>query len=142
MSEFRSALELRLICPWSNDGRGEWEYISDLRYYSDLLGYETIVTAGFRYDQASVPRLPLAFALFGGRYARSAGVHDLYCRTGHIPRKLADEVFLESMRVENEEEMLAFIVGGATEDEIKEKRGGLEGQALLMYAGVRLGSLF
>ena len=110
MSEFRSSLEIKLICPWANEGRGEWEYLSDLRYYSDLLQEEVIVYKGFRFDMASVPRLPLAFALYGGRYVRPAGVHDLFCYNGAIPREVADKVFLEAMRVENEEE-LASITG-------------------------------
>jgi len=142
MSGFLSRLELRLICPWANDGRGSWEFISDLCYYSDLLGYETIILAGFIYDKASVPRAPIAFTLFGERYSRSAGVHDWYCRNGLIKRKLADKLFLEAMRVENEEEISAFIADGATEEEVIERRGQIEGQALAMYAGVRFGSMF
>ena len=142
MSEFRSPLQLELVCPWAHDGRGEWEYLSDLRYYSDMLQLETIVQAGSRTDLASVPRLPLAFALYGGRYGRSAGVHDWYCRNGAIPRKVADKVFLEAMRVENEEEIQAMIKSGASEEEVSERRSALEGQARAMYAGVRVGAKF
>jgi hypothetical protein len=139
VSEFRSPLELRLITPWAHEGRGEWEFISDLIYYSDLLQTETIVYAGFRYDKASVPRLPLAFALFGERYARSAGVHDLLCRNRAIPRNIADKVFLEAMRVENEEELASL---DGDEDDLRNRRAVLEGQALTMYAGVRVGAQF
>ena len=140
MSEFRSPLQLELVCPWANDGRGEWEFLSDLRYYSDLLQTEVIVYQSFRYDQASVPRLPVAFALYGNRYARSAGVHDLFCRNNAIPRDVADKVFLEAMRVENEEELASMV--NADEDEIASRKAILEGQALAMYAGVRIGSKF
>ena len=142
MSEFRSPLELKLITPWAHEGRGEWEYLSDLVYYSDLLRMEVIVYKGFRYDKASVPRLPIAFALFGERYSRSAGVHDLFCRNGAVPRKVADKVFLEAMRVENEEEIQDLIKAGASEEEVTERRATLEGQARAMYAGVRIGSKF
>ena len=142
MSEFRSPLQLELVCPWANEGRGEWEFLSDLIYYSDILKTEVNVYQSFRYDQASVPRLPLAFALYGNRYARSAGVHDLFCRNGAIPRKVADKVFLEAMRVENEEEIQAMIKSGASEEEVSERRSALEGQARAMYAGVRVGAKF
>lgn len=142
MSEFRSTLDLRLVCHWANDGRGEWEFIGELRYYSDMLKMETTIPVGFRYDKASVPRLPVAFALFGERYARSAGIHDWYCRNGAIPRKVADKLFLEAMRVENKEEITALIESGATEEEVQARRDGLEGQARAMYAGVRVGSAF
>ena len=142
MSEFRSPLEIKLICPWANDGRGEWEFLSDLLYYSDLLQQEVVVYKGFRFDQASVPRLPLAFALYGGRYSRPAGVHDLFCRNGAIPRDVADKVFLEAMRVENAEELQAMKDSGASDEELSEHRANLEGQALTMYAGVRVGAQF
>ena len=142
MSEFRSPLQIQLITPWANDGRGEWEFLSDLIYYSDLLQQEVVVFKGFRFDHASVPRLPLAFSLFGFRYSRSAGVHDLFCHNGAIPREVADKVFLEAMRVENEEEMEALFASGADEEELKDHRARLEGQALTMYAGVRVGAKF
>lgn len=141
MSKFLTRLELRLVCPWANEGRGEWEYISDLEYYSDLLKTKVIVYKGFRYDKASVPRLPLAFALYGERYSRSAGVHDLFCHNKAIPREVADKLFLEAMRVENEEELDDAKSRGLEEEEIKELSARLEGQALTMYAGVRVGSI-
>jgi hypothetical protein len=141
VSKFLTTLDLRLVYPWAHQGRGEWEFIGELHYYSDLLKLLTIIPIGFRYDRASVPRLPVAFALFGDRYARSAGVHDWYCRNGAIPRKVADKLFLEAMRVENEEEITALIADGADEEAIRERRGALEGQAQMMYAGVRIGSV-
>ena len=139
MSEFRSPLQIQLITPWANDGRGEWEFLSDLLYYSDLLQQEVVVFKGFRFDGASVPRLPLAYALYGGRYFRSAGVHDLFCRYGAVPRDVADKVFLEAMRVENEEELASL---NLDEEELQDHRARLEGQALTMYAGVRVGAKF
>mgnify|MGYP002387857861 CR=1 FL=1 len=142
MSEFRSPLQIQLITPWANDGRGEWEFLSDLIYYSDLLQQEVVVFKGFRFDHASVPRLPLAFSLFGFRYSRSAGVHDLFCRYGAVPRDVADKVFLEAMRVENEEELAEHLANGADEDEMNAHKARLEGQALTMYAGVRIGAAF
>lgn len=142
MSEFRSPLQIQLITPWANDGRGEWEFLSDLLYYSDLLQQEIVVYKSFRFDGASVPRLPLAYALYGGRYFRSAGVHDLFCRYGAVPRDIADKVFLEAMRVENAEELAFHLANGADKDEMKAHKARLEGQALTMYAGVRVGAKF
>ena len=140
MSEFRSPLRLELVCAWANDGRGKWEFTDDLRYYSDLLQMEVVVHKGFQYDQASVPRVFLVFTLYGGRYARSAGVHDLYCNNGAIPRDVADKVFLEAMRVENEEELAFYAAEGADEDEMNAHKARLEGKALAMYAGVLIGA--
>jgi hypothetical protein len=133
-SEFLTPLEIQLITPWANEGRGEWEFLSDLKYYSELLQQEVVVFKGFKFDGASVPRIPLVYSLYGGKYFRSAGIHDMFCRFGAIPRNIADKVFLEAMRVENEEELQAT-------GNDPERRANLEGQALTMYAAVRAGSL-
>lgn len=74
-----------------------------------------VVPAGFMTDGASVPRLPLAYMLFGGRARKAATLHD-YLYSRRRDRAFADAVFLAAM--ENEES--AFV-------------------RWFMHAGVRLG---
>lgn len=73
------------------------------------------VPAGFITDGASVPRLPLAYMLFGGRARKAATLHD-YCYSQHRNRAQADAIFLAGM----EHEESGFV-------------------RLFMYLGVRLG---
>lgn len=57
------------------------------------------VPAGFTTDLASVPRLPGAYLLFGGRARRSAILHD-YLYMTRWDRKFADDAFLAAMKTE------------------------------------------
>lgn len=75
------------------------------------------VPDGFVTDFASVPRIPLAFTLFGGIGDRAATVHDWLYSTGEVPRQEADEI-LKSLL---------------------EEEGAGTVRASLMYAGVRIG---
>lgn len=74
-----------------------------------------VVPAGFTTDGASVPRLPGAYLLFGGRARKAATLHD-YCYERQRDRAQADAIFLAAM----EQEESAVVRG-------------------LMWAGVRLG---
>jgi hypothetical protein len=75
-----------------------WVLLEPLRY-QDKTGTIHEVPATFTTDLSSVPRLPLAFAVYGnrGQAVRPSVVHDFYCRTKKIPRKKADKLFLEAM---------------------------------------------
>jgi hypothetical protein len=77
-------------------GSDEWVLTSELAFSSAVLKRLVIVPIGFRTDFASVPRLPLAFLLFGGVADEAAVVHDFLYSTGACSRKLADEVFAEA----------------------------------------------
>jgi hypothetical protein len=68
-----------------------------LYYYSELLGKVLVVPAGFITDYASVPRIPLAFLLFGGKAKRAAIVHDWLYSTRLYSREVCDAVFKEAM---------------------------------------------
>lgn len=70
--------------------------ISPLGYYSAILARDIVIPAGFVTDYASVPRLPLAYLLFGGVADSAAVVHDFLYSTGLVSRKLADDVFAEA----------------------------------------------
>lgn len=73
--------------------------LSPLAFESDLLSRQVVVPMGFKTDYASVPRLPLAYWLFGGVARQAAVVHDFLYGQGELPREQADRVFLEAMSV-------------------------------------------
>lgn len=83
-------------------GKNEWELLNDFPCEIWREG-ETPriikVHKGTKTDLASVPRLPLAYMLFGGKARRSAILHDWLYRI-QWPRKEADEIFRAAM--ENE----------------------------------------
>lgn len=90
MSHFLTSLQVEEI----DDGR--WRLLVILAYSSNLAGL-VIVPAGFETDFASVPRLPVAFALFGDVAHEAAVIHDYLYSTGMVSREVADKVLLEAM---------------------------------------------
>lgn len=78
-----------------NEG-GEWIVDNPLVFSSDILGV-IFVPEGFKTDLASVPRLPVAYALFGGVANAPAVVHDYLYSDTVYPRSDCDAVFLEAM---------------------------------------------
>lgn len=135
-SAFTSPLRVELVCSWINEGTGQWQLTHMFSYYSALLQRVVDVPLGFSTDFASVPKLPLVYLVHGGRYARPAVIHDFLCRQGHVLRNRSDSVFLEAMRAENAEELMALVASGADEAEIEERAQGLEGRAYTMYLAV------
>jgi len=92
----------------------EWVLTEDWTFYSERLGQEITVKAGFRSDLDSVPRIPILYSQLKG-YARLAAIaHDWLYVTGEITgsvlesdlagepvdRDTADKVFNEIMRKE------------------------------------------
>lgn len=109
MARFLTTLDVRHHSP------DKWELLSPLVVVAkDKL---VRVPPGFVTDFASVPRIPLAFMLFGNVGHRSATVHDYLYQTGQVTREEADAIF---------KELLA-----------EEGAGSL--RANLMHLGVRLG---
>ena len=95
MSKFLSALDGRSV-----DDK-LWLLLSPLHYESDILG-PIKVPLGFMTDFASVPRVPIAYMLFGDRAHRESVIHDYLYRTDSVPRATysqANNVFLEAMKV-------------------------------------------
>ena len=94
MSKFLTELDVRL-----KDDDGIWILDSPLVYESGILG--TIeVPAEFETDFASVPRVPIAYTLFGDRAHRESVIHDYLYRTDSVPLATydqANDVFLEAM---------------------------------------------
>lgn len=77
-----------------------WRIVEPLIFDSETAGV-IIVEAGFETDFASVPRIPLAYLLFGDTAHAAAVVHDFLCsdwyRLCFISWKQAAAVFLEAM---------------------------------------------
>lgn len=71
-------------------------------FYSERLGCNVTVPAGFEFDWDSVPRLPIVYLLFKGRIKEEACAHDYLYVTGMacghpIKRKIADLVMHDAM---------------------------------------------
>jgi hypothetical protein len=56
------------------------------------------VPENFTTDLASVPRVPVAYMLVGGRGTYAAVIHDYLYATGQYSRAFADEVFLNALK--------------------------------------------
>lgn len=86
----------------ASDGQaGAWELTSALVFVSVVIDKVIVVPVGFRTDYASVPRLPVAYLLFGGVAEEAAVVHD-YLYTSYVvgvTRAQADDVFAEALKV-------------------------------------------
>lgn len=98
---FLSALEVECVDDTASSGRGIWRLTAPLRYYSDVLGRQIEVEAGFLTDYASVPRIPFAYWLFGDTSHRAAAIHDwLFHHHEICDEATANTVLLEAMTVE------------------------------------------
>lgn len=118
MSRFLTELEVELI----NDDT-IWRLKCPLMYQSDLLNCTLVVPAGFETDFASVPRVPIAYTLFGDRAHREAVIHDYLFRSDSIPAVSfmdANIVFLEAMTLRGKSPFVRYS----------------------MFLGVCLGSIF
>lgn len=77
--------------------RGDtWVLTEPLVFSSDVLDRHITVPAGFETDFASVPRLPVAYWLFGNVAQEAACVHDFLYSIGAVTRAQADDVFAEA----------------------------------------------
>lgn len=83
---------------------------SPLIYVSNILG-KIIVPEGFETDFASVPRIPIIYAMFGDRAHREAVLHDAMYRIdfpGNISFMMANRVFLEAMQKRDKAFYISF----------------------------------
>lgn len=79
-------------------GKNGFTLVGRLRYWSDILGLIKGEDGDFT-DFASIPRIFRAIHPVNGKHRLAATVHDLLCNDGITPRKVADKVFNEAMRV-------------------------------------------
>lgn len=103
--------------PGTDGGRSLWQLVDDFGFWSTRTNSIYTVPAGFVTDFASVPRVPLVYWLMNDRGQRAAVIHDFLCRTGVVPRPVADRIFRDALVVE----------------------GVSKWRAALMYAAVRVG---
>jgi hypothetical protein len=75
-----------------------WRLLRSFTYDSAVVGARIVVPNGFVTDFASVPRVPVAYWLFGGEANAAAVIHDYLYTTGIFPKDTADGVFYEAMR--------------------------------------------
>lgn len=96
MSRFLTALDMR-----DNEGIADekWVLLAPLVYESDVAKRIITVPAGFPTDLASVPRLPIMYALCGNMARRAAVLHDYLYTSGRESRSMADAVFKEASAV-------------------------------------------
>ena len=96
MAKYLTELQTKTL----NDGK--WKLLKPLVYESDILKRAVTVPEGFITDFASVPRIPVIYAMVGNCSHRAAVIHDYLYRINPIPevtRKIADAVFDEAMSV-------------------------------------------
>lgn len=106
MSAFLTRLDMQLKVDrdgkpvLNGSGRQIYILLSVFSYASDVARkfIKVIdVPKGFETDLASVPRWPIVFLMDGETSQEPAVIHDYLYATGLLPRKLCDEVLLESM---------------------------------------------
>lgn len=91
-AQFWDSLELRVV----PEG---YLLLKDFTFYSNVMGEAITTPKGFVTDLASIPR-PLRWVFTGhGASREPATVHDKLYRDFHQPRKEADEVFREALKV-------------------------------------------
>lgn len=83
---------------------GQWKLLS--AFHVDVDDERIVVPAGFVTDFASVPRLPLAYYIAGGRGVKSATLHD-HLYTEKREREWADRVLREALVAEGEPRLIA-----------------------------------
>ncbi len=96
-SEFLSDLKITNL----PDKENVWRLDDTLLYSSGTLNRIVCVPIRFITDLASVPRVPIAYTLWGDRSHREATLHDYLYRLDSIPnvsRATADKIFLEAMK--------------------------------------------
>lgn len=89
---FLSPLRVELV------GNDVWRLTAPLVYESEVINRVITVPENFVTDFASVPRLPLAYWLFGGVADEAAVIHDFAYSHSGITRKQADDLLYEACR--------------------------------------------
>ena len=101
MAQFLSDLVTVCIDDRAADGRGFWKIVEPFVYQSDILGQTITVDPGFITDYASVPRIPIAYLLFGDTSHKAAVLHDwLFHHHEVCNEQIANDVLLEASTVE------------------------------------------
>lgn len=88
-----TSLDVRKV----EDSERDWVLLAPFVVFVVLDGLEYLIRVpdGFITDFASVPRIPLAFMLFGGIGDYGACVHDYLYRNGLFTREICDAIYRE-----------------------------------------------
>lgn len=107
--KFLTPLSVERISP--SEGEPGWKVTKPFEVEVDSL--TIVVPQGFFTDFASVPRLPLAYYLAGGRGIKASVIHDYLYETGLKPKDVADNVFLAGLLEEGEPHEVAYAMYAA-----------------------------
>src|SRR3990167_7817955 len=103
MSQFLNPILLEPVgrSGWGPFKKTVWRVITDIRYFSDLLGKEVLIPQGFLTDLASVPRfLLLSWFIAGDSGTWASVVHYYLCENPEeLEQSIIDNVFYEAMGV-------------------------------------------
>lgn len=88
-----------LVTRYPREDGGELELVEPFGFHSEKFDRDFIVPAGFKTDLASVPRIPVAYMLYGGVADEPAVIHDYLYQTRLVSRADADAVLLEACEV-------------------------------------------
>lgn len=80
--------------------KDKWRLTEPLMYHSELLGKTVVVPGDFVTDFASVPRLPFAYLMTGGKANAASVVHDWLYSSHMFDRATSDAVFKEAIEAE------------------------------------------
>lgn len=87
-----------------------WQLDAGLLYASDMVDQVIAVPRGFITDFASVPRLPFAYLLTGGKASAPAVIHDWMYSTREFERDVADAIFREAIMVAGHSAFTAWVM--------------------------------
>ena len=102
MGQFLTTLKTEQVTEGTLTRKAQFKLTASLIYESHTLGQAIIVPAGFITDFATVPRLPILYALLGNLGNAAACLHDFLYTEPHTPmksgctpvtREIADKVF-------------------------------------------------
>jgi hypothetical protein len=100
-ARFVKTPQLRRPLPGEHDylKRYPWLQVTQLEYYSDIIGELIVVPAGFRTDFASVPWIFRRLFPQDGPWTLAAIVHDWLCELRLYDHRTAALIFREAMLV-------------------------------------------
>ena len=99
--KFLTDLVAECVDDLGGDGRGIWKVMAPFRYYAAILDRAIEVEPGFLTDYASVPRVPVAYLLFGDTSHKAAVIHDwLFHHHEVCDEATANKVLLEASAAE------------------------------------------
>jgi len=94
-SAFLDPCDLRV--EYDASGRTRFQLLAPFTYWSERLGREVTVPAGFVTDGPSIPAVTVPLVGSQTIGFRAAVVHDYLCRMAGFPRVDADHVFYEGL---------------------------------------------